>query len=153
MSLPAKTRLKWAISVAILVGVVLVLPGVPIACDWLNDHLWDEEESLMCHGGVNITRVCKGDRLLCVFAYTLACEKTVFWDSRKEALWVDGKNVLFPVGIKVVAIQDDGTVVPIQATQTDVDRVRTGGNPQLRARIVAAVWGPPAAHVSTRPIQ
>jgi len=151
MSRPARTRLKWALFVAVLVGVVIVLPGVPLATDWLDDHLWAVSESGGCYGGVNEVRVCKGDRLLFVLAWSIACEKSVSWDAQREVLLVDGKDVSLPAGIKAVAVRDDGTVVAIQASKADLDRLRTHGNPQLDAKIRDAVWSPPASFASTGP--
>ena len=152
MSLRARKRLKWAVFVAILVGVV-VLPGVPIASDWLDAHLWAVSESGGCRGGVNVVRVCKGDRLLFVLAWSIACEKSVSWDAQREVLLVDGKDVSLPAGIKAAAIRDDGTVAAIHASQVELDRLRTCGNWELDERIRDAVWGPPAGQASTRPGQ
>jgi len=167
MSLKPKTRLRWAIFVAILVGVVIVLPGVPNACNWLKDNLWGIRTGTVDWGDISIECVYEGDTFLYAFAYTNnismatpgvsgahPSDKGIFWDkNQRDGLWVNAKKFSIPAGFKVVAIRDDGTVAPIEATQADVNRLWTGGNPELHGRIVAAIEPPADGNASTRPGQ
>ncbi len=108
--------------------------------------------------GISIHSVYDGDKIIYGFATkdgTSVTEtndrtakpppKGVFWVfDEKDVLWVDGAKVSIPNGYKLIAIRDDGTVVPVETTQDELNCLArqhgvVTGVPQLEARLNAAL--------------
>ena len=172
MSPSAKTRLMCAIVLAFIVGLVIVIPGVPVASSWLKDNVWERRYPNRTQGwrGIDIRSVYDGDKLIYAFATTHSTiphgtndpqgkppDEGIFWIwNQRDGLWVDGTKVSIPNGYKVIAIREDRTIVPVKVTQIELDCLsrqfgRITGLPELEARLAAALELPASGPSSIEP--
>jgi hypothetical protein len=172
MSPSAKTRLTLAIVLASIVGLVIVIPSVHVASNWLKDNVWERRYPNRNPGwrDIGLHSVYDGDKLIYAFAitYNTHLVKTndlhgkpqkegIFWVSPlRDGLWVKGKKVSIPEGYKIIAIRRDGTIIPIEVTQTELDSLarqfgRLEGLTELHARLSATLELPASGTSSTKP--
>jgi len=151
MSWTVKKRMKRAILAAVVAGAIIVPAAITLTCY----RVWSRQVITQHCGGMWATRVYEGDRLLYFFAYPLdmtwserPCDNSVYWDfAQRNVLQVKGKNVPLPAGARVLLIRGDGTVVPVAATEAEVD----GESPFLFFKITAAMRSDPSSAPSTSP--
>lgn len=152
--------MKWVILVAFIVGLVIVVPGVLVVRNWMQDNVWERRYPNRKQGwrGIGLHSVYDGNKLIYAFAITYSThlveshdlhgkpqEEGIFWVAPlRDGLWVKGKKVSIPEGYKIVAIRRDGMIVPVAVTQTELDSLAKQfgslqGLTALRARLAAAL--------------
>ena len=168
----AKTRLKCAIVVAFIVGLIIVVPGVLVVRNWMQENVWERRypNRKQCWRDIGLHSVYDGDKLIYAFAiprnthlvethdlHGKPQEEGIFWIAPlRSGLWVKGTKVSIPEGYKIIAIRRDGTIVPIAVTQTELDSLARQfggleGLTELHVRLAAALRLPASGNPSTRP--